>query len=354
VTLVDAGFGEDYGVDPTSPWIARGGKVAILQNGKTLFDGYLDSLGCSGAFKANGSQNFSIFGWSRAKVANNDIIARDAEGNQVSFVIWDADPGFNQNPIYVFPEVAPVTTMLAVAAFTMQKFNGGMTSKTITLENRCNPANGGCCDCAQDGGIWLTDFGADKKFAIAHELGHRILSLYTGGYNNDASFDLDPNDVLACDTSTGHAMWSMEYDAGAAMEGWAHFMAAAAFNDRAGDNPGGMFRYWSSTDTIDIEQSSPSFPSNYLDTVCSIPVGITDKMGVELDWLRHWWDYYTNALQVDPGARPSMTQMMAEIDAAPAWTRDTVWANIRQGVSSYSGAQQLARWDQHGAWNGVD
>jgi hypothetical protein len=49
-----------------------------------------------------------------------------------------------------------------------------------------------------------------------------------------------------------------------------------------------------------------------------------------------------------------MTQMMAEIDAAPAWTRDTVWANIRQGVSSYSGAQQLARWDQHGAWNGVD
>jgi hypothetical protein len=77
-------------------------------------------------------------------------------------------------------------------------------------------------------------------------------------------------------------------------------------------------------------------------------------MGVELDWLRHWWDYYTNALQVDPGARPSMTQMMAEIDAAPAWTRDTVWANIRQGVSSYSGAQQLARWDQHGAWNGVD
>ena len=81
---------------------------------------------------------------------------------------------------------------------------------------------------------------------------------------------------------------------------------------------------------------------------------LNDKMGVELDWLRHWWDYYTNALEVDPGVRPSMTQMMAEIDAAPAWTRDTVWARMREGVSAFSGADQLDRWDQHGAWNGVD
>ncbi|MDX2092165.1 MAG: hypothetical protein SFX73_30145 [Kofleriaceae bacterium] len=358
VTLVDAGFGEDYGTDPTSPWIARGGRVSIVQNAKSLFDGYLDANGCTGAFKATSSVNFSIFGYSRARIANNDVIARNAEGKQVSFVIWDADPGMNQHPVYVFPEVAPVTTMLAVGAYTMQKFNGGLSGQTLPLEHRCNPAPGGCCDCAQDGGIWLTDFGADKKFAIAHEMGHRILSLYTGGYNNDDTYDLDPTDTITtCDAVTGssHAMWSMEFDAAAAMEGWAHFIAAATFNDRAGDNPGGMFRYWSSTNTIDLEQSSPGFPSNYLDSVCSqISVATPIKVGVELDWLRHFWDYYSNALDVDPGVRPTVTQMMAEIEAAPAWSRGTAWQSIRQGVSAYSGEAQLARWDQHGAWNGVD
>lgn len=354
VTLVDAGFGEDYGTDPTSPWIARGGRVSIVQNGKTLFDSYLDANGCTGAFKATSTQNFSIFGQSKARIADNDVIARDSEGKQVSFVIWDADPGVNQYPVYVFPEVAPITTMLAVGAYTMAKFNGGMTGKSMPLEQRCNPAPGGCCDCAQDGGIWLTD-AVDNKFAIAHEMGHRILSLYTGGYNNDDTFDLDPNNALVCDTSSSHAMWSMEYDAAAAMEGWAHFIAAASFNDRAGDNPGAMFRYWSSINTIDVEDSSPQFQANYMDTVCSqIAMAMPTKLGVELDWLRHYWDYYSNALDVDPGVRPSVSQMMAEIDAAPAWTRGTAWSSIRAGVSAYSGEAQLDRWDQHGAWNGVD
>jgi len=36
-------------------------------------------------------------------------------------VIWDAGPGFEQNPVYVFPEVAPVTTMLAVGAYTIPR-----------------------------------------------------------------------------------------------------------------------------------------------------------------------------------------------------------------------------------------
>jgi hypothetical protein len=355
VTLVDAGFGEDYGTDPMSPWIARGGRVSIVQKGKSLFDGYLDANGCTGAFQATSGLDFSIFGYSRARIAGNDVIARGADGKEASFVIWDADPGVNQNPVYVFPEVAPVTTMLAVGAYTMQKFNGGMAGKSMPLEHRCNPAPGGCCDCAQDGGIWLTDFGADKKFAISHEMGHRILSLYMGGFINDDTYDLDSNNNLACDTSTSHAMWSMEYDSAAAMEGWAHFIAAATYNDRAGENPGGAFRYWSSSNTIDIEESSPQFPSNYNDTVCSqIQVSTGFKMGVELDWLRHYWDYYTNALDVDPGARPTVKQMMAEMDAAPVWSRGTAWTSMRAGVSSYSGADQLARWDQHGAWNGVD
>jgi hypothetical protein len=354
VTLVDAGFGEDYGTDPTSPWVARGGRVSILQKGKKLFDGYLDANGCTGAFKAASGLDFSIFGTSRARIAGNDVIARAADGKEVSFVIWDADPGVNQNPVYVFPEVAPVTTMLAVGAYTMQKFNGGMTAKSMPLENRCNPVPNGCCDCAQDDRIWLTN-GADNKFAISHEMGHRILALYTGGYVNDDRYDLDSNNKLACDTSTSHAMWSMEYESAAAMEGWAHFIAAATYNDRAGENPGGAFRYWSSQNTIDIEDSSPQFPANYFDTVCSqLPFTPTAKMGVEVDWMRHFWDYYSNDLDVDPGTRPTVKQMMSEIDAAPAWTQSNTWARIRQGVSSYSGAAQLARWDQHGAWNGVD
>lgn len=353
VTLVDADFGEDYGTNPTSPWIARGGRVSIVRAGQTLFDGYLDATGCTGTFAATGTTDFTVFGYSRARVADNDLIIRDDQGNTRSFVIWDADPGFNQQPVFVFPEVEAVSTLLAVSAYTLQKFHSGMTGKTIPVENRCRPIPNGCCNCSSDGSLWVTS--DDRKFLIAHEMGHRLLGLFMGNFNNDVSFDLIPGMMTGtCDATSSHSMWSMEFESGAAMEGWAHFISVATFNSRAGDNPGAMMRYWSGDGVdVDVEQGPTGGASNYFDSVCPSVQSAT-TLSVQLDWLRHWWDYYTNDLEVDPGYRPTVTRMMNELDAAPAWSAGNAWTRIRTGVKSYSGSTQQARWDQHGAWNGID
>ena len=102
-----------------------------------------------------------------------------------------------------------------------------------------------------------------------------------------------------------------------------------------------------------IEEGATGGASNYFDTVCP-DVASATKLSVQLDWLRHWWDYHTNATESDPGMRPSFARMIEELDAAPLWSAGTAWTRMRSGVESRSGAEQLARWDQMGAWNGID
>lgn len=355
VTLTDAGFGEDYGADPTSAWIARGTRVVIMQAGQVLFNSWLDNAGCTGPFEALGSTNFTITGYSRARINGNEIVVRDSAGTQQSWIIWDADPGANKNPVYEFPEVPAVSTLLAVSAYTLEKFHSGMTGRQIPVENRCQP--GGCCNCSAGNALWVTS--PTRKFLIAHEMGHRLLALYMGGYNNDTSFDLDPTDVIGCDlpSTVSHGMWSMEFESGAAMEGWAHFIAVAAFNDRAGTNPGAMMRYWSGGGgtTVDVEQGPTGGASNYFDNVCpGVSAPSSMRLGVELDWMRHWWDFYTNDNASDPGFRPTVKTMMDDLDAANGWAASTAWARMADGIEANSGADQRDRWEQLGAWNGID
>jgi hypothetical protein len=356
VSLIDAGFGESYGVDPTDPWRARGGRVTITQAGQTLFDDFLDGWGCTGDFIANGGADFTIIGYSQARVAGNDLIVRDAAQQIRSFAIANASPHANQAPMYVFPEIAAVSNLLAVSAYTMQNFNGGMTGRSITANNRCRLGGNQCCNCAADDAIWVTS--ADRKFLIGHELGHRLLSLYIGNYDNNVGFDLFPGTnagAAQCDTNTQHSMWSMENESGAAMEGWAHFVAVAVFNDPTGPNPGAIIRYWSAgTDTtVDVEDGPTGGAAQYFDTVCPT-VQTTAKLSVQLDWLRHWWDYHTNAGANVAGVPASHKRMMDEMNAASPWTAGTTLDRIRDGVQANSGADQLARWDALSIKNGID
>jgi len=42
-------------------------------------------------------------------------------------------------------------------------------------------------------------------------------------------------------------------------------------------------------------------------------------MGVELDWLRHWWGYESNALDVDPGVRVQRRGPARLLGSARSW-----------------------------------
>ena len=354
VSLADAGFGEDYGVDPTNPWVARGMLVrGFAPGGVKKFDGYLDGQGCTTEFSSGDDSGFVIFGYTRAQIANNDLVVYNDNKLLGAVAIWGANPGPSGTKVYTFPD-HELSNLLAVSAWTLARFNGGLSGETFKVNAACRPDGSQCCNCSSGGELWVTS--DDRKFIIGHELGHRILGFYTGGYDNDCSFDLfvNPLSPMACDAGPGpggHSMWSAEFESCAAMEGWAHFVATAAFNDTTEQDA--TMQYWGGSDpTINVENGPNGGQTAYYDTICNIATPST--LGVELDWLRQWWDYRTNTNVGDAGVRPSNGQMMDEISASLPWTNQTTWTNLTQGIEDTSGADQSQRWTDMGTWNGID
>jgi hypothetical protein len=176
VTLNDAGFGEDYSQSPTDPWRARGGRARIQHGGTVLWDGYLNSAGCTPSINSAWSSGLTIKGWSRARVGNNINIEVRTASDAIETWAVAASPGASGTKYYVFPSTAR-TTILAVAAFALQNVNSGLSNATFTLNDRCRPEPNPCCNCSSGGEIWLSSSGRERKFLITHEIGHRLLAV---------------------------------------------------------------------------------------------------------------------------------------------------------------------------------
>jgi hypothetical protein len=363
VSLVDAGFGEDFGTTAKGAWLARGAFVQILDPRWTeIWGGHLDASGCSGWFQTSYSSGLTVAAVTKARVGNNievQVLKTTTSGWRGLEVLYldNIVAGASGTKTYVLPET-PRTSMIAAAAYTMARFNGGLSNVVFKVNEGCRPD--GCCNCASGGEVWIKpDSSRYRKFLIGHELGHRLLGVWTGGYVNDCRFPTDKPKIdpksLTCTSSGSHGMWSQEYNSCAAMEGWAHFVATAVYNDRfEGENPDAVFRYWSSSAasaTVDVEAGPAGGVSRYMETKCNYDFS---GMGVELDWLRQWWDYASNAWSSTPGVRPSSAQLMNEIDAAWDWGSRNAYTRIKGGIRRKSGSQQELRWSQYAATNGVD
>ncbi|MDY7093315.1 MAG: hypothetical protein SX243_10135 [Acidobacteriota bacterium] len=350
-SLADSGFGEDYGASSNDPWRARGGRTAIVANDQLRWVGNLDAAGCSPTLSLPIGTTFDFFLNTSAEVGNGiKIEVRDANGDLDALPILGAQPtilsGATGGVYYYVTPSTPRTTILSVAAFVLQRFNGGISQTTFTLNHRCRPITGGCCNCSSGGEIWLSDFGQERKFIIAHEIGHRLLGKWTGGYENDCDFSAPPGQP--CRTSSGHALTSIEFVSCGAMEGWAHFVATDAFNDhQEGFNPDATFVYWSGSGlTVDANRGPIGGEQRYMENVCSPPSPPSPAytgFGVELDWLRLWWNYHTNPPLGVLGTRPSHYQMMNEIDRSLPWTNLDTYSNLVDGVLAESGIGQQYR-----------
>ena len=343
--LVDAGFGEDYGTDPEGAWKARGGKVRIVSHDNVLFDDFLDENGCTGTISTPYHTGFMFIGFALASVGNNTIIAKDGEGKTQSWVRLVNEVGGTGTKYY---NLAPgsLTNLVAVPAFTLARF-GGVSNEMFVVNEACYPEDDTCCNCAAGGEIWISS--TQRKFLIAHEMGHQILALRTGGYDNDCDLGISTNHP--CYSSSGHAIDSLEYQSCAAMEGWAHFVAVRTFNNHVeSDNPGAVLQYWRGNGlTVDVEEGPAGGVDTYYETMCGGNQPNLSGWGVELDWLRAWWDYHTN-----PGSTPSQSQMMDEIAANSGWFRTDTYDFITDGIEAVSGAEQRDRWIEMGVWNGID
>jgi hypothetical protein len=348
VSFVDAGFGESYGVEPEGAWRARGGRMLIVQHGDTLFDDYLDFEGCTPELTTTDTDDFWFAGFGLARVNGNDIIAKDENGEVDAFVRIVPHAGGSGLKYYTLP-ATDRSNLLAVTTFTLARFNS-MTGDAYVLNNRCRPDGIQCCDCASGGEIWVTR--RDRKFLIAHEVGHLLLRHHTGGYVNDCTLEVDPI-FTACFSDSSHALTSLEFSSCAAMEGWAHFVGVRAFNDHQdGDEPGAIFQYWGGGGlTVDVEQGPVGGVDRYYETMCGGNQVNSAGRGVELDWLRHWWDYHTDP---GPGQKPSLSRMLDEIANSVPWVHNDTYDRLVEGIAGWSGSAQRDRFTQIAADNGVN
>ncbi|NJK32506.1 MAG: hypothetical protein HC927_08895 [Deltaproteobacteria bacterium] len=150
----------------------------------------------------------------------------------------------------------------------------------------------------------------------------------------------------------------------AMMEGWANFMSAAVWNS-GGPNADGSLRYWGSCEgnaTINVEAAgaSSSCVVKYMEN--NFASSSWPGSGSELDWMRTWWDYFTNDLAWEPGYQPSIGTMQAEwVGYLPPTSTDEfegrAYDDYRKGVAAYStvsGCEQYERLVWMAAANGAD
>ncbi|MCB9664504.1 MAG: hypothetical protein H6732_10335 [Alphaproteobacteria bacterium] len=348
VSWSDAGFGEDYGTQPEAAWKARGGKTRILSHDEVLFDGWLDLDGCTPVIDTPYHTDFWLIGSSMARLGTNTIIARRDDGKTEGSLRLVDEVGGSGTKYYTFAP-GSLTNLIAAPAFTLARI-GSVEDQTFTVHDRCRTAQEGkaCCNCASADQIWIDS--TSLKFLIAHEMGHVILSSNTS-YLNDCSVTV--SDTLPCYTASEHAIDSLETQSCAAMEGWAHFVAVRAFNDhQESDNPGAVLQYWRDAGlTVDVEQGPVGGVDTYFEATCGLTPSQQPGFGVELDWLRTWWDYHTNP---SPGVRPSVGLMIDELASDSTWTPSDTYTVIRDGIDAASGDTQRARWVQMATWNGID
>jgi hypothetical protein len=285
----------------------------------------------------------------------NYVYGYDASGVTNWWKITGVDPPNQSGPSWwLFPEL-DAFRMYLTGAKSLREEQGSLTGATFKVypvndPEICCPEKdyGGSYTCAYPNRINVClneESGAqNRKFLISHEVGHGILWLEAGSWNNG--------------DCSNHGMTVQKVQACAMMEGWANFTSASVWN-LAWDNADGKLRYWGDCEgdrTIDVENAGNAagcvikyMENNYSSSTWS-------GMGTELDWMRAWWDYRTNDLAGQPGSPVTTTTMQAEwVGYLPVnMHAERAYDDYRKGVAAHSGCEQYERAVFMAAAHGAD
>lgn len=374
---IDSGFGEDHYKNGTL-MKARGMRVVVDHiNWATPKEFYAsDNNGCF-SFYSDENMGFRIAVFAEARLGGTDNVTIRAwdslaaaninDPDEVPYWLFIANPGGLPRRVYYQNEPSELSNLMAFGSFvfhwvdsqTNPRLSGnrylGLVSSTC---------QGGSC---QDGNLVRMKPGdANRKFLVGHEVGHWLNRQWTDddmGYDNGTwlANSVDPD--CAFNGVGSHAMRSKEYSVAGFIEGFAHYMAALAWNDHTSST--GIFKYYKEVGDpayadmeddnwrVDLEGAGLSplgGVSNWMANMCFV----TDGHSVEMDWLRFFWDYRTSA-----GDQPSHFDIFELV----AYTRDFhPWANNFGAFDSTFDAildpalGQLSlvnRFVQYAVWNGV-
>lgn len=341
----DAGHGEDsWTFNNSYQRSVAGGFIEVRRNGALLFSGPLgDGIGAGDPGKGctptlAGTGTFEILAFSSAVVQGNDIVV-DGDIGDMAYFLPDVTVTTSGTHEVGFSTGTFEFNVMAAAAQGLYTHAGGLSGRDFAIHTN---ADSSYADPSYSNGtaeIYIATGDSQKKFIITHELGHAVGGMATGGrlVDNNCTFSSP-----SCPGAGSHAMTSQEYSACAIGEGFGHFYAADVWNSHNEDDC--AFEYWGAgTPAIDCENGMVDYPQAYMENECDESYA---GRGVELDWLRQFWDVHTE------GGQPSMNAMLDWMSSAVAWGTTNGYSRLNTAANAVGGSIN-ANWDNRKQHNGV-
>lgn len=347
----DSGIGEDYYNSKN-----RADRNA-LYNYVRLWDGSYDY---SFYLDESGGRCHTLQ-MERGRTYNANIYAAGTPGGRVLEFTWPGGaPVYYDGPLYVGSASSQELVIddeasdyiwqgYLAAALALSKAPGIGSGGIEFVFDDC-PSGADACYSPEDDIIYIDN--PDNKFAVAHELGHKILRLAGAGTNVDYSINASlPCASTPVDGRDVHTQVSQEWQSSAYIEGFANFYADMAFNNV---NEEDCWNYFPLTGAgMDCDSGvGTDTPRKRLYQTCVTAGSNSGKsgQGVEIDWERVFWNVRTHGTN-DPSFN-SMLQWMAAAEDL-GFTKSNIYSKLNQAANSYLGAINN-RWDTHSVNHRID
>lgn len=369
----DSGMGEDFWTSNTPIFRDARGIYARVERytsaGWTeIFEDYTgDGIGagdpgkgCTGDLVSTGPAFYRYTIWAKGEVQGNPVEAWDdfSIGLFSSWILRSYAIGGldivsgGQHQVDISTEVDERLNVLMMASYALYRHAGGLSGQRFKIrvddETRY--------DSASDT-IYISDGSSDEKFKGLHEVGHAIGDITSDGMITGSNYSIaDGTCPATADSPTStsnHSLLSLEFSEAAANEGFAHFYSADVFNDD--DETDCWFGYYktefgiSKPIPINCEVSNTisgnTFSTRFMETNCT---GNFNGRGVELDWLRAFWDVHTNGSNP-----PHFNTILDWLDTADEPGQTTVYDELDDAADDIGGSLHT-NWNAAVSFNGID
>jgi len=337
--------------------------TALAGNADVLWSGQLDADGCTPPVMMEEAEKAALLVRTEFVHAGTTVKIRQHEEQdyEYSMLATFKVPIFANEPVVQLSELGNhyVSRSSAVIARMMSVPDSGLVNGgqlTVLAEQNCPGWPLSACywqDVLYLGPNPDNKHATDHKYVIAHEFGHAIAANYGAlvtGQNYVDFYENELNGTPECqcghvpDQLASHCLQSSEDLGNAVNEGFAHFLAAKAFNENAEADC--SFAYYKDyLDPNSLDELEPPVWVDCTDTVThrNAFCGGLVRRGTEHDWMNFFWALHTDDDQsVDIGGLGDVLNGAQNYPVPEAAQVPNNWAEHWCGIDDSAAANLTA------------